>query len=83
MRFLDAAVVYGGVELFDFLMDRELTYAIYLTVITLPPLLSTRGEIRIFGALVATVFAVTYISVSLMFRYSASVAGWSRSISSA
>lgn len=67
VRFLDAAVVYGGVELFDLLMGRELTYAIYLTVITLPPLLSTHGEIRIFGILVATVFAVTYLFFSFAY----------------
>ncbi|RTM04465.1 MAG: hypothetical protein EKK31_16905 [Hyphomicrobiales bacterium] len=65
VRFLDAAVVYGGVELFDFLFARELTYSIYLALIILPLLLSTRGEIRIFGVLVAITAAVTY----LFFRF--------------
>ena len=65
VRFLDSAIAYGGVELFDFLFARELTYAIYLTLIILPLLLSTRGEIRVFGVLVAIVAAITY----LLFRF--------------
>lgn len=65
VRVLDSAIVYGGVELFDFLFARELTYAIYLTLIILPLLLSTRGEIRVFGVLVAIVAAITY----LFFRF--------------
>lgn len=65
VRFLDSAIVYGGVELFDFLFARELTYAIYLTLIILPLLLSTRDEIRVFGVLVAIVAAITY----LFFRF--------------
>jgi len=65
IQFLDSAIVYDGVELFDFLFARELTYAIYLMLIILPLLLSTRGEIRIFGVLVAIVAAITY----LFFRF--------------
>ncbi|OJX79759.1 MAG: hypothetical protein BGO93_11255 [Mesorhizobium sp. 65-26] len=65
VQFLDSAIVYDGVELFDFLFARELTYAIYLMLIILPLLLSTRGEIRIFGVLVAIVAAITY----LFFRF--------------
>lgn len=65
VRFLDHAVVYGGIELFDFLFARELTYSIYLTLIILPLFLSTRSEVRIFGVLVGLVAVITY----LFFRF--------------
>jgi len=67
VRFLDAAIVYGNIELFDFLFAREFTYAIYLSIIVLPPLLSTRSEIRVFGVLVAIAFAVTYLFFSFAY----------------
>lgn len=60
VQFLDRAIRYDGVEMFDFLLDRNLTYAIYLALIVLPPLLSTRREVRVFGVLVALAFAITY-----------------------
>ncbi len=60
VRFLDNAIVYGGVELFDFLVDRDLTYSAYLALVILPPLLSSRREVRIFGLLIALAFAITY-----------------------
>ena len=61
VTFLPHAVVYGGVELFDFIMNRQLTYVIYSTVVVLPLLLSTQIEAKIFGILVGAVLAVTYV----------------------
>lgn len=60
VRFLDLAIAYGGVELFAFIWGRDLTYAAYLALVILPPLLSSRAEARIFGILVALAFAMTY-----------------------
>lgn len=60
VRFLDHAIAYGGVELFDFIWGRDLTYAAYLALVIFPPLLSSRGEVRIFGILIALAFATTY-----------------------
>ena len=60
VRFLERAVVYGGVELFDFLFDRDLTYLLYLLLIIVPPMLSSRPEVRIFGGLIALAFAITF-----------------------
>lgn len=65
VRFLERAVVYGGIELFDYIFTRNLTYAAYLGLIVLPPLLSTRKEVRVFGVLIALAFAITYA----FFRY--------------
>ena len=60
VQFLGRAIRYDGVELFDYLLDRNLTYAIYLALIILPPLLATHREVRVFGALIALAVAITY-----------------------
>lgn len=61
VTFLPHAIVYGGVELFDFIMMRQLTYVIYSAVVVLPLLLCTQLEAKIFGILVGAVLAVTYV----------------------
>lgn len=60
VRFLPHAVVYGGTMLFDFLVAREFTYAVYVITVILPLLLSSRPKIRIFGGLVALSLVITY-----------------------
>lgn len=60
VRLLESAIVYGGVELFDFIWGRDLTYAAYLALVIFPPLLSSRDEVRVFGILIALAFAITY-----------------------
>lgn len=65
VEFLPKAIVYDGTETFDFLWPRSVTYGIYIASIVLPPLLSTRREVQIFGLLVFLAFATTY----LFFRY--------------
>ncbi len=61
VSFLPHAIVYGGVELFDFLMMRQYTYMIYSAVVVLPLLLCSRFEAKIFGILVAAVMVTTYV----------------------
>ena len=61
VTFLPHAVVYGGVELLDFIMMRHLTYMIYSAVVVLPLLLCTQPEAKIFGFLVGAVLIVTYV----------------------
>lgn len=61
VTFLPHAVVYGGVELFDFIMMRQFTYVIYSIVVVLPLLLCTQPEAKMFGFLVGAVLAVTYL----------------------
>ncbi|WP_067737192.1 DUF6629 family protein [Novosphingobium naphthalenivorans] len=65
VSFLPKAVVYSGKQTFDFIWPRDVTYAIYLASIVLPPILSTRPEVRVFGLLVFLAFGVTY----LFFRF--------------
>lgn len=64
-RFLPHAIVYDGTVLFDFIMRRELTYAVYLFVIIAPLLSSSHRRTNIFGLLVCLVVVVVY----LFFRY--------------
>lgn len=64
-RFLEHAISYQDTELLDALMRRDVTYAIYVTIIILPLLISSAREARIFGVLVAIVLVVTYA----FFRY--------------
>ncbi len=59
--FLDYAISYGGTELLDLIVSREVTYGIYVTVVIAPLLLSSDGEVRIFGALVTAVLLTTYL----------------------
>lgn len=67
VSFLPNAVVYSGVELFDFMWRREVTYALYMACISLPPLLSTKPEVRVFGALVLAAFMLTYTFFSFAY----------------
>jgi len=60
-KFLPHAVSYQGTILFDFLMRRELTNAIYLFVIIGPLLTSSNRHAQIFGVLISAVAAVTYL----------------------
>ena len=65
VTFLPHVIVYGGTEMFDFLMAREFTYTMYIATVILPLLLSSKPEIRVFGVLVALVLATTFV----FFRY--------------
>ena len=65
VQFLGRAIRYDGVELFDYIFSRNLTYAIYLGLVILPALLSSRREVRLFGVLIALAVAITYA----FFRY--------------
>ena len=60
-RFLPRAIVYDGTVLFDFIMQRELTYMLYLFVILAPLLSSSNRQINVFGLLVATIVLVVYL----------------------
>lgn len=60
-RILPRAIVYDGTVLFDFIMQRELTYALYLFVILAPLLSSSIRQINVFGLLVAAVALVVYL----------------------
>ena len=61
VTFLPHVIVYGGTEMFDFLLAREFTYSIYTTVVILPLLLSSKPEIKVFGLLVALVLVTTFL----------------------
>lgn len=58
-QFLPNAIVYGGNELLDFIIGRQMTYIIYVTVIIAPLLLSTQRDVKIFGILVTSVLILT------------------------
>lgn len=64
-RFLPSAIVYDGTVMFDLIMRREFTYAIYLFVIIAPLLSSSNRRVNIFGMLISAVV----ITVYLFFRY--------------
>ena len=61
VTFLPHAISYGGTALLDFLVARELTYAIYVVTVILPLLLASKTEIKIFGLLVALSLVITYV----------------------
>ena len=63
-RFLPYAISYEGIELLDYITTREVTYTIYVTVVTGPLLLSSVRQVRIFGLLVLSVLAITYFFFS-------------------
>ncbi|MCF2521722.1 DUF6629 family protein [Bradyrhizobium sp. G127] len=63
-QFLPRVIVYEGKELFDYIIGRHTTYAIYVAVVVGSLLLSREANIRIFGLLVATVLIVTYLFFS-------------------
>jgi hypothetical protein len=64
VRFFKYAVSYEGTVLFDLVMRRDLTYALYLFVILAPLLTSSIRSINIFGVLVALVATITYLFFS-------------------
>ena len=65
VKFLSNAISYEGTVLFDFIMPREVTYAVYLFVVVVPLITSSKRDLNIFGALVLMVVAITYA----FFRY--------------
>jgi hypothetical protein len=60
-KFLPHAISYQGTVLFDLIMRRELTNAIYLFVIVVPLLTSSNRHAQIFGILISVVATVTYL----------------------
>ena len=60
-KFLPHAISYQGTVLFDLIMRRELTNAIYLFVIIVPLLTSSNRHAQIFGILISVVATVTYL----------------------
>lgn len=64
VKFLAHAISYEGTVLFDLIMRREITYAVYLFVIIAPPLTSSKGSLNIFGLLIILAVAVTYLFFS-------------------
>lgn len=64
-KFLPNAISYQGTVLFDFIMRREYTYAIFLFVIIVPLLTSSNRRAQVFGVLISLVLLITF----LFFRY--------------
>ncbi|MBR2536559.1 MAG: hypothetical protein IKE66_10855 [Hyphomicrobium sp.] len=60
-KFFPNAISYQGTVLFDFIMQREYTYAIYLFVIIVPLLTSSNRRAQVFGILISLVAATTYL----------------------
>lgn len=60
-KFLPYAISYQGTVLFDFIMQRDLTYAIYLFVVIAPLLTSSNRRAQMFGVLISMVATTTYL----------------------
>jgi hypothetical protein len=60
-KFLPNAISYEGTVLFDYIMQREYTYAIYLFVIIVPLLTSSNQRAQVFGILISLVAVTTYL----------------------
>src|SRR3990170_3628540 len=60
-KFLPHAISYQGSVLFDYIMRRDLTNAIYLLVIIAPLLTSSDRHAQIFGVLISVIAIVTYL----------------------
>ena len=60
-KFFPHAISYQGAVLFDLIMRREITNAIYLFVIIAPLLTSSDRRAQIFGILISVVATVTYL----------------------
>ena len=60
VKVLDYTISYEGTVLFDFIMRRELTYMVYLIVVLVPLLTSSKRSLNIFGLLILMVVAITY-----------------------
>jgi len=52
------ALAYEGTMFLDYLIPRRLTYAIYLLLITVPPMLSHYLHVRLFGLTIIAIIAV-------------------------
>lgn len=59
-KFLPHAISYQGTVLFDYIMERQYTYAIYLFVIIVPLLTSSNRRAQVFGILISLVATTTY-----------------------
>lgn len=66
-KFFPHAISYQGAVLFDFIMRRELTNAIYLFVILAPLLTSSDRHAQIFGILISIVVTITYLFFSFAY----------------
>lgn len=66
-KFFPNAISYQGAVLFDFIMRRELTNAIYLFVIITPLLTSSDRSAQIFGVLISIVTTITYLFFSFAY----------------
>jgi hypothetical protein len=60
-KILPNAISYQGTVLFDFIMRRGLTNAIYLFIIIAPLLTSSNQRAQVFGILISIVVAITYL----------------------
>jgi hypothetical protein len=65
--FLKHAISYGGVELFDLIIGRPATYAIYAVVVVIPLLIASDSNVRVFGLLIGSVLAATYFFFSFAY----------------
>lgn len=59
-KFLPYAISYNGTHLLDFIVPREFTYLVYLSVIIAPLVSSSVRDVNVFGYLVSFVLVVTY-----------------------
>lgn len=66
-KFFPNAISYQGAVLFDFIMPREFTYAIYLFVIIAPLLTSSDRHAQMFGVLISIVVIITYLFFSFAY----------------
>jgi hypothetical protein len=66
-NFFPNAISYQGTVLFDFIMRRELTYALYLFVIIVPLLTSSVRQAQLFGILISIVVLITYLFFSFAY----------------
>ncbi len=60
-RFLDHAISYEGTVLFDFIMRREMTNALYMFIVIVPLVSSSNPAARTFGFLVTAVLIVVFV----------------------
>ena len=58
------SISYEDTMFLDYFIPRELTYALYLFLIVVPPLLSTYLHMRLFGMTLITVVALVWIFLS-------------------
>lgn len=60
----ERSLSYEDTMFLDYLIPRPLTYAIYLFLIVVPPLMSTYLHVRLFGLTLISVIAVVYFFLS-------------------